>query len=77
MAGYLERSEVRGATRFSASSMTKPITATASMILAEECRLRLDEPVDCLLPELANSGRCCWTRADPATSAYCPGLRLR
>src|SRR5207247_852888 len=35
------------------SSMTKPVTAVAAMILVEECRLRLDEPVDRLLPELA------------------------
>src|SRR5437867_4189905 len=35
-------------------SMTKPITAAATMILVEECELRLDEPVDRLLPELAN-----------------------
>jgi CubicO group peptidase (beta-lactamase class C family) len=34
--------------------MTKPITAAAAMILVEECRLRLDEPVDSLLPELAD-----------------------
>src|SRR5216117_605620 len=43
-----------GATRSSASSMTKPVTAVAAMILVEECKLRLDEPVDRLLPELAN-----------------------
>ena len=36
------------------ASMTKPITAAAAMILVEECRLRLDEPVDRLLPELAD-----------------------
>jgi CubicO group peptidase (beta-lactamase class C family) len=36
------------------SSMSKPITAMAAMILVEEGRLRLDEPVDRLLPELAN-----------------------
>ena len=36
------------------SSMTKPIAAAAAMILVEECKLRLDEPVDRLLPELAN-----------------------
>src|SRR5919197_2428504 len=35
------------------TSMTKPITAAAAMILVEECKLRLDEPVDELLPELA------------------------
>ena len=34
--------------------MTKPITAVAAMILVEECRLRLDDPVDRLLPELAD-----------------------
>ncbi len=41
-------------TIFRISSMTKPIAATAAMILVEECKLRLDEPVDRLLPELAN-----------------------
>jgi len=41
-------------TIFRISSMTKPITAAAAMILIEECRLRLDEPVDRLLPELAD-----------------------
>src|SRR6476661_10725675 len=41
-------------TIFRISSMTKPITAVATMILVEECALRLDEPVDRLLPELAN-----------------------
>jgi len=39
---------------FRISSVTKPITAIATMILVEECKLRLDEPVDRLLPELAN-----------------------
>jgi CubicO group peptidase (beta-lactamase class C family) len=34
--------------------MTKPITATATMIQVDECTLRLDEPVDRLLPELAD-----------------------
>ncbi len=41
-------------TIFRISSMTKPITAAATMILVEECKLRLDDPVDRLLPELAN-----------------------
>ncbi|GHO77542.1 serine hydrolase [Ktedonobacter sp. SOSP1-85] len=40
-------------TIFRISSMTKPITAVATMILVEECRVRLDEPVDRWLPELA------------------------
>jgi CubicO group peptidase (beta-lactamase class C family) len=34
--------------------VTKPIVAAAAMILVEECALRLDEPVDPWLPELAN-----------------------
>lgn len=41
-------------TIFRISSMTKPVTAVAAMILIEECVVRLDEPVDRLLPELAN-----------------------
>jgi len=39
---------------FQIASMTKPVTAAAAMMLVEEGRLRLDEPVDRLLPELAN-----------------------
>ena len=45
---------VRRDTIFRIASLTKPITATAAMILIEECRLRLDDPVDDLLPELAD-----------------------
>ena len=41
-------------TIFRIASMTKPIAAVAAMILVEECRLRLDDPVDPLLPELAD-----------------------
>ncbi|UVI33791.1 serine hydrolase domain-containing protein [Paenibacillus spongiae] len=40
-------------TLFRIASMTKPITAAAAMILVEEGKLQLDEPVDRLLPELA------------------------
>ena len=40
-------------TIFRISSMTKPITAAAAMICVEECKLRLEDPVDRLLPELA------------------------
>ena len=44
-----------GATPSSAlPRITKPVTAAAAMILVEECKLRLDEPVDRLLPELAD-----------------------
>ena len=39
---------------FRISSMTKPITAAATMILVDEGAIALDEPVDRLLPELAN-----------------------
>jgi CubicO group peptidase (beta-lactamase class C family) len=45
---------IRRDTIFRISSMTKPITAAATMILVEECKVRLDEPVDRLLPELAH-----------------------
>jgi len=47
------RDPMRRDTIFRIASMTKPITAAAAMILVEECTLRLDEPVDRLLPELA------------------------
>jgi CubicO group peptidase (beta-lactamase class C family) len=45
---------MRRDTIFRIASMTKPITAVAAMILVEEAKLRLDEPVDRLLPELAD-----------------------
>jgi CubicO group peptidase (beta-lactamase class C family) len=40
-------------TLFRLASITKPITAVAALILVEECKLRLDEPLDGLLPEPA------------------------
>src|SRR5512133_587827 len=45
---------MRRDTIFRIASITKPITAVAAMILVEECKLRLDEPIDPWLPELAN-----------------------
>jgi hypothetical protein len=48
--GSVERDTI-----FRISSMTKPITAAAAMVLAEECKLRLDEPIDRLLPELGGA----------------------
>lgn len=36
------------------ASMTKPIVAACAMTLVEDCTLRLDDPVDPLLPELAD-----------------------
>ncbi|MBV9108303.1 MAG: beta-lactamase family protein, partial [Gemmatimonadetes bacterium] len=38
------------------ASLTKPITAVAALMLVEECALRLDDPVDDLLPEWAGRG---------------------
>ena len=70
MAGYAERGEVhvevygsktlgdgdpiRRDTIFRIASMTKAVTAVAAMMLVEECKLRLDDPVDRLLPELTD-----------------------
>ncbi|HEY3096063.1 MAG TPA: serine hydrolase domain-containing protein [Acidimicrobiia bacterium] len=45
---------IRRDTIFRITSMTKPVTAVAAMVLVEECALQLDEPVDRLLPELAD-----------------------
>ena len=41
-------------TIFRIASLTKPITAVATMILVEDCKLRFDEPIEPWLPELAN-----------------------
>ena len=60
-------------TIFRIASMTKPITAAAAMILIEECALRLDDPVDDLLPELA--GRRVLVRADGPLSDTVPAQR--
>src|SRR5690349_20294424 len=43
---------MRRETLFRLASTTKPITAVGAMTLVEECRLRLDDPVDRWLPEL-------------------------
>jgi CubicO group peptidase (beta-lactamase class C family) len=60
-------------TIFRISSMTKPIVAAAAMILVEECKLRLDEPVDRLLPELA--GRTVLKRLDGPLEDTVPAKR--
>ena len=52
--GFDRTAPMRRDTIFRLASVTKPITAVAAMILVEECRLRLDDPVDDFLPELAN-----------------------
>ncbi|MDP9341724.1 MAG: beta-lactamase family protein [Actinomycetota bacterium] len=64
---------MRRDTIFRISSMTKPVTAAATMILVEECRLRLDEPVDRLLPEL--SGRRVLKRLDGPLDDTVPAHR--
>lgn len=53
-AADLDGTPTHGNTIFRISSLTKPITAAATMMCVEECKLRLDEPVDRLLPELAD-----------------------
>jgi CubicO group peptidase (beta-lactamase class C family) len=45
---------MRRDTIFRIASMTKPVIAAATLMLVEEGRLRLDDPVDGFLPELAN-----------------------
>jgi CubicO group peptidase (beta-lactamase class C family) len=39
---------------FRIASLSKPITAVASMMLVEDCKLRLDDSIEPWLPELAN-----------------------
>ncbi|HSQ33260.1 MAG TPA: serine hydrolase domain-containing protein [Gemmatimonadaceae bacterium] len=41
-------------TIFRIASLTKPVAAVAAMILIEDCRIRLDDPIDPWIPELAN-----------------------
>lgn len=64
---------MRRDTIFRIASMTKPITAAATMILVEECRLRLDDPVDPWLPELA--GRQVLQRLDGPLDETVPANR--
>ncbi|SNT49598.1 CubicO group peptidase, beta-lactamase class C family [Streptosporangium subroseum] len=45
---------MRRDTIFRMASTTKPVAAAAAMVLLDECRLRLDDPVDPWLPELAD-----------------------
>ena len=57
VAGQLTRGEPAPVGRdsiFRISSMTKPIVTVAALILVEEYKLRLDDPVDALLPELSD-----------------------
>jgi CubicO group peptidase (beta-lactamase class C family) len=57
VAGRLTRGEPTLVARdsiFRISSMTKPIVAVAALVLVEEYLLRLEDPVDALLPELSD-----------------------
>ena len=54
MKAFGGRDPMRRDTLFRLASITKPVTAAAAMILVEEAKLRLDDPVDRRLPELAN-----------------------
>jgi CubicO group peptidase (beta-lactamase class C family) len=65
------RDPIRRDPIFRITSMTKPITAAAAMILVEECKLRLDEPVDRLLP----AGRTVLRRIDGPLDDTVPANR--
>ena len=67
------REPMRRDTIFRITSMTKPVTAVAAMILVEEGRLRLDDPVDRFLPELAD--RRVLTRIDAPLHETVPAQR--
>ncbi|MEU7169774.1 serine hydrolase domain-containing protein [Streptomyces morookaense] len=45
---------MRRDTIFRMASTTKPVAVAAAMVLLDECRLRVDDPVDQWLPELAD-----------------------
>ncbi|KOU33633.1 serine hydrolase domain-containing protein [Streptomyces sp. WM6378] len=45
---------MRRDTIFRMASTTKPVAVAATMVLLDECRLRLDDPIDQWLPELAD-----------------------
>src|SRR3954468_13907311 len=56
-AGTLTRGEPAPIERdsvFRIASITKPITAVAALVLVEDHALRLDDPIDGLVPELAD-----------------------
>ena len=60
-------------TIFRIASMSKPVVAVAALILVEECALRLDDPVDGYLPELAS--RRVLTRVDGPLDDTVPAER--
>ena len=52
--GAGSRTPMAGDTICRMASTTKPIVAACAMTVVEDCTLRLDDPVDDLLPELAD-----------------------
>lgn len=67
------RGPVQRDTIFRISSMSKPITAVGCLLLVEQGKLQLDEPVDRLLPELA--ARRVLTRVDGPLEDSVPAQR--
>ena len=65
---------VRRDTIFRIASMTKPITSVVAMMLVEEGKLKLDEPIERLAPELAN--RQVLRRMDAPLDDTVPARRL-
>ncbi len=65
--------EVRRDSLFRIASTTKPVTAAATLAVIEEGSVRLDEPVDVLLPELG--GRRVLRRMDGALDDTVPAAR--
>jgi CubicO group peptidase (beta-lactamase class C family) len=65
--------DVRPDSIFRIASMTKPVAAVAALICVEDCALRLDDPVDEYLPELA--ARRVLTRVDGPLDETVPAER--
>ncbi|GGO27635.1 serine hydrolase domain-containing protein [Microbispora bryophytorum] len=64
---------MRRDTIFRMASTSKPVSVAAAMVLLDECRLRLDDPVDPWLPELA--GRRVLKRIDGPLDDTVPARR--
>jgi CubicO group peptidase (beta-lactamase class C family) len=64
---------IRRDTIFRMASTSKPVTMAAAMVLLDECRLRLDDPVEPWLPELAD--RRVLTRIDAPLDDTVPARR--
>jgi len=64
---------MRRDTIFRMASTSKPVTIAAAMVLLDECRLRLDDPVEPWLPELAD--RRVLTRIDAPLDDTVPARR--